>query len=157
MDKDTLMYRQFTDGNGELKLKKDKGHEHHLTFTRESGTEIGTYLTHRVVPTVGATGVILGEEFTSVLQEFNCVHTIKAILLDNTSTDTGREGGLVSAVEKQIGKNLHTIGCSLHQNELPFRAVFKQLDGITKSPTSFSGPLGILCEKDCCLKMFFTR
>ena len=41
---------------------------------------------------------------------------------------------------------MHTIGCSLHQNELPFRAVSKHLDGSTKSPTAFTGPLGKLCE-----------
>ena len=45
--------------------------------------------------------------------------------------------------------NLHTIGCSLHQNERRFRALFKHLDGTTKSPTTFNGPLGILCANDC--------
>ena len=46
-------------------------------------------------------------------------------------------------------RNLHTIGCSLHQNELPFRALFKHLDGTTKSPTTFNDPLGKLCANDC--------
>ena len=36
--------------------------------------------------------------------------------------------GLVTLLEK-IKINLHTIGCSLHQNEIPFRALFKHLDG----------------------------
>ena len=35
---------------------------------------------------------------------------------------------------------------ALHQNKLPFRAVFKHLDGSTKSPTAVTGALGILCE-----------
>ena len=38
---------------------------------------------------------------------------------------------------KATEKN-NTIGCSLHQNELPFRTLFKFLDG------AFSGPLGNL-------------
>ena len=46
-------------------------------------------------------------------------------------------------------KNLRYFGCSLHQNELPFRALFKHLDGTTKSPTTVNGPLGKLCTNDC--------
>ena len=82
------------------------------------------------------------------MEEFNSVHTLKAILLDNTNTNTGCKGGLVTCLENKIQRKLHTIGCSLHQNELPFRAVFKHLDGSTKTPTTFSGPLGKLCEID---------
>ena len=37
----------------------------------------------------------------------------------------------------------------MHHNELPFRALFKHLDGTTKSPTTFNGPLGKLCANDC--------
>ena len=51
-------------------------------------------------------------------------------------------------MENKIQHKLYTIGCSLHQNELPFRAVFKHVDGSTKSPTAFTGPLGKLCEID---------
>ena len=148
VDRETLLYSEVNDEEGVMKLKKGKGPEHHLTFTKESGTECGTYLTHRTVPLTGATGVRLGEEVHSVLEEFNSVQTVKAILLDNTSINTGSKGGLVTSLEKNIGKKLHIIGCSLHQNELPFRAVFKHLDGTTRSPTTFSGPLGKLCEKD---------
>ena len=75
--------------------------------------------------------------------------TIKAVLVDNTNTNTGCESGLVILLEKKKKKNLHTTGCSLHQNELPFRALFKHLDGTTKSPTTFNGPLGKLCANDC--------
>ena len=148
VDKDTLLYREIQGESGEMKLKKEVGSEHHLTFTNETGDKSGSYLTHRVIPIIGATGVRLADEVVSVLEEFDSVQTLKAVLLDNTSTNTGSEGGLVTCVEKKIGRKLHTIGCSLHQNELPLRAVFKNLDGSTKSPVSFSGPLGKLCEKD---------
>ena len=36
------------DENGETNLKKGKGEEHHLTFTKEPGTESGRYLTRKV-------------------------------------------------------------------------------------------------------------
>jgi hypothetical protein len=91
---------------------------------------------------------LLGNEVFKVLEEFNSIHSLKAVLVDNTSVNTGWKGGLVTALENKIDRKLHTIGCSLHQNELPFRAVFKHEDGNTKSPTAFSGPLGKLCSND---------
>jgi hypothetical protein len=54
---------------------------------------------HRVIPIKGATGVLLGEEVASVLEEFHGVHTLKAVLLDNTNTNTGCKGGLVTVLE----------------------------------------------------------
>lgn len=58
----TLLYREVKNENGENKLEKEKKQYHHLTFTKETGTESGTYLTHRIIPITGATGVVLGEE-----------------------------------------------------------------------------------------------
>ena len=75
------------------------------------------------------------------MEKFKSLSTIKAVLVDNTNANIGCEGGLL---EK---KNPPTIGCSLHQNELPFRALFKHLDGTTKSPTTFN--LRKLCANDC--------
>ena len=69
IDKDTLMYREVMDENGETKLKKGKGEEHHLTFTKEPRTESGTCLTHRVIPV------------HSVLKEFNSFTPGKLSLL----------------------------------------------------------------------------
>ena len=73
---------------------------------------------------------------------------MSTFLIDNTKADTGREGGLVTLLEKKLNRNLHTIGCSLYENELPFRALFRHFDSTTKSPTSFNGLLDKLCEKD---------
>ncbi|CAI9720747.1 Hypothetical predicted protein [Octopus vulgaris] len=97
-DKETLVYQEVTDENGEMKPKKGREHEHHLTFTKKLGTECETYLnlTHRVILFKGAIGVLLGEEFVSVLEEFNSTHTLIAVLFNNTNTNTGWEGGLVT-------------------------------------------------------------
>ena len=103
-------------------------------------------MTHRVLPDTGATGTVLAEQMTDVLEKFKGLSTIKVVLVDNMNANTGCEYGLVTLLEK---KNLHTIGCSLHQNELPFRALFKHLDGTTKSHTTFNGPLGKFCANDC--------
>ena len=114
IDKDTLMYRprEVMDENWETKLKKGKGEEHHLTFTKEPGT--GTYLTYRVIPVKGVTAAVLRDEVHSVLKEFSSVHTLKAVLVDNTNT--GCEGGLVTILENKTQRKLHTICCSLYQS-----------------------------------------
>ena len=84
-----------------------------------------------------------------VLHEFNSEDTIKVVLADNTNANTGCEGGMVAILEKKNFLNLHTIGSSLHHNEIPFRALFKNIDGCAKGPTAFSPRLGKLCPKDC--------
>ena len=99
-----------------------------MTITKETPNE-SIYLTHRVLPDIGATSTLLTLSLLTTRMQ------IQAVKVD-----------LLHFMEK---KNLHTIGCSLHQNELPFRALFKHLDGTTKSHTTFNGPLGKLCENDC--------
>ena len=67
VDKNTFKYDQV-EVNGEIKIKKSKGDEHHLTFNKESGPNSGTYLTHRVVPLKGATGALCARETKSTNQ-----------------------------------------------------------------------------------------
>ena len=44
-------------------------------------------------------------------------------------------------LEKLLNRILLTVGCTLHQNELPLKAVFKELDGGATGPRSFSGKI----------------
>ena len=90
----------------------------------------------------GSTGEVMAQHMYNAMQEFDCLESIRAILVDNTSVNTGWKNGLVVKFEDKLGQNLHTFGCALHQNELPFRATFKKLDGVTTGTQSFSGPLG---------------
>ena len=147
VDKDPLEYKEFIEENDGKHVAKTKGPELHLTFTIETGKE-SKYLIHRAVPNLSAIGVLLAEYVAAVLIEYNSVDTVKAVLVNNTSTNTGCEAGFIAAHEKINNKKLHTIGCSLHQNELPFREIFKLIDGTIRSPTTFSGPLGKLCITD---------
>ena len=98
--------------------KKTKEPERHLTFTKETPYE-SKYLTHRVLPKIGATGAVHAEQVVDVLHEFYSENTIKAILVDNTNANTGCEGEMVAILEK---KNLHGISSSLHH--ITFRALF---------------------------------
>ena len=128
--------------------RHDSVKEHHLTFTKETEKDCGTYLTHMTLPLVGSTGQVMATEIAHVLGEYESRDSIKAMLCDNTSTNTGHKTGAVTSLEVILGKKLHTIGCSLHHNELPLRSVFKSIDGSTKAPDKFSGPIGKKLSED---------
>ena len=147
LDQATQTSRITNSPEGEL-LKKSIEPEHHLTLTYEDGKSTGTYLTHRTIPVIGATILVLANETFTFLQEFNSVESIQAVLLDNTATITGPINGLVVKLEELLKRKLHLIGCALHQNELPLRALFKKLDGMTTGPGSFSGLIGKRCAEN---------
>ena len=46
------------------------------------------------------TVVVLTVEFAVILKQFNSVNNSKAVLVDNSSTNTGCEAGLVPTLEK---------------------------------------------------------
>ena len=98
--------RKFAEENGQKTMKKTKGPERHLTFTKETLYE-SKYLTHRVLPNIGATGAVHTEQLVDVLHEFNSENTIKAILVDNTNANTGCEGGIVTILEKKVFESSH--------------------------------------------------
>ena len=143
----TLVMSEYEE-NGEKYIKKAMEKENHMTVTVESGEKSGQYLTHTNIPVVGATGTLHAAELYRVLEQYDSLESIQGILLDNTSVNTGHKTGLVVELEKLLKRRLHTVGCNLHQNELPFRAVFKNMDGTTKSPNHFSGPMGKQAEKN---------
>ena len=94
-DKHTKSYDEIQDIQGNTKLKQVTKDEHHLTFTFEDGKTSGEYLTHKTLPKDGATGEVLAKQVFNVLEEYNSVTTLKAILIDNTSSNTGYKSGLV--------------------------------------------------------------
>ena len=61
---------------------------------------------------------------------------------DGTASMTGKYNGCIRSLEKLLNKPLQWVICLLHTNEPPLRHVFTMLDGTTKSPDSFSGPIG---------------
>jgi len=85
----------------------------------------------------------------SVLEEYDSVETIEAVLMDNTPVNTGFTGGLCACLEKKLGRKLHLIGCFLHINELPLRHIIRDLDGPTKSGNKLSGKIGEQLDDDC--------
>lgn len=48
--------------------------------------------------------------------------------------------GFVTDLENNLHRKPHTIGCSLHQDDLSFKANFKYVDA-TRNPKSFTSTL----------------
>ena len=61
---------------------------------------------------------------------------------DGTNVNTGHQQGAIRYLEMFLGRALQWNICLLHLNELPLRHVFIYLDGTTKSPDKFAGPIG---------------
>ena len=55
----------------------------------ESGEAQGTYLTHCTLPDVGQTGDLMADKALAVLEETESKKSLKAVLCDNTSVNTG--------------------------------------------------------------------
>ena len=89
--------------------RQDTAKEHHLTFTKETEKDEGTYLTHRTLPLVGATGQVMATEIAHVLGEYESRESIKAMLCDNTPTNTGHKTAAVASLETILDKKLHTM------------------------------------------------
>ena len=81
-------------------LKKTFVAEHHLTFTKEDGKLPGSSLTYREIPLVGATGKLLDEKTYNFFEEFNSTNSLTALLVDNTSANTGTNSGLAVVLKK---------------------------------------------------------
>ena len=61
---------------------------------------------------------------------------------DGTNVNTGHLLGSIRCLEMFLGRPLQWDICLLHLNELPLRHVFMNLDGTTKGPDKFAGPIG---------------
>ena len=62
----------------------------------------------------------MAQHIYDALEEFDSLESIRAILVDNTYVNTGWKNGLVDILEDKLGRNLHTVGCALHQNKTAF-------------------------------------
>ena len=62
-------------------------------------------------------------------------------------TGSGNDGGLLTHLEKLIGRKCFWTICMLHTNELPLRHLIANLDGPTNSKNGFKGPIGKLLSK----------
>jgi len=68
--------------------------------------------------------------------------TLKVVGTDGTASMMGNKAGFIRCLDEKLGRPLQWVVCLLHCNKLPLTHVFLELDGTTKCPDSFSGPVG---------------
>ena len=73
--------------------------------------------------------------------------TLQFLSADSTNSNTGWRGGIMTILEKLLGKKCTWLICQLHTNELGLRHLMEELDGRTNSRTGWSGDLGKLLKK----------
>lgn len=129
--------------------KKDKtkipdGHnfkittEEHISILQEPGS---LYIDH-ATPTSSDADAIVEAVRNSFAEASISMDKLCAIGCDGTAVNTGIRNGVVRKFEMRLQRPLQWIVCLLHANELPLRHMIRELDGTTKSPNAFSGPIG---------------
>ena len=139
-DKNSLVYVMKYKSNGDPFFYRTTKDEHHLTFTCENDPFSGNYLTHTIIE--NGKGSTMASATLNVLSEYDSIKSLEAIVLDNTSSNTGVDNGLVVKLEKLLNRSIHLVGCLLHQGELPLRHVISEIDGKTNDPKKYKGPIG---------------
>src|SRR5215469_3200313 len=67
---------------------------------------------------------------------------MRAVVCDGSNVNTGVRNGIIRIIEESLEKPVQWLVCLLHCNELPFREIFKTLDGGTTGPKHFTGEIG---------------
>lgn len=132
------------------KFRRSTVKEEHISVLSEPGTE---YLGH-FVPMSGSAEDICNGLYELMLKKGG-INNLESVGCDGTVVNTGWKNGIIRCLEKKIGRPLQWIICLLHFNELPFRALFTAIDGVTDGPNSFSGSIGKAlkdCEKKSVIK-----
>ena len=137
-DKNSLVHMMKYKSNGDPVLYRTTQDEHRLTFICKSFS--GNYLTHVVIE--NDTESIMNSATLNVLTEYDSIESLEAIVLDNTSSNTGVDNGLVVKLEKLLKRSIHIVDCSFHHGELPLRHVISEIDGKTNDPKKYKSPIG---------------
>nr|XP_047134034.1 uncharacterized protein LOC124812067 [Hydra vulgaris] len=69
-DKNVLQFKDVVE-NGETRLSRVTEKEHHLTFTNENSFKNDSYLSHKNLPSNGATGLLQSEIAYNVLKKYD--------------------------------------------------------------------------------------
>ena len=73
------------------------------------------------------------------------VSKVKCLGGDSTNLNTGVRNGIIAQLERLWGHKVEWVTCLYHIGELPMRKLLSDLDGVTKSPDSYSGIIRHLC------------
>jgi hypothetical protein len=104
------------------------------------------YVDH-VAPQSGKASDITAE-LISLLNDTHSTDSLCAVACDSTNVNTGEHNGVIRQLELYIKRPLQWLVCMLHLNELPFREVFRLIDGETSGPRGLKGPVGSQLDFD---------
>ena len=111
--------------------------EEHYVMVGEPGEY---YLTH--FGTANGKGCSIADGIFSAIKDTELQEKLEVIGSDGAATMTGVNSGCIRTLEVLLKRPLQWVVCLLHTNELPLRHIFQYLDGGTKSPNAFAGPIG---------------
>lgn len=143
IDFDYLDFGLYFDGRKDKTLTMEDHRrkiiiEEHISLLKEPGSE---YIGH-ISLNAGKAAIISKKIMEFLVRKNIDVKKFIVVGCDGTVVNTGRYGGVIPKLEKQLGKPLQWCICQLHANELPLRHLFEFIDGSTSGPRSYSGPIG---------------
>ena len=109
----------------------------HYVLTREPNN---FYLNH--FTTAAGKDIDVAHGLWQVIQGTTLESKLALVKADETNVNTGCNNGAMHYLELFSQRPLQWDICMLHLNELPLRHTFITLDGLTKSPDNFFGPIG---------------
>ena len=130
--------------NGKFYKKVEK--QEHVVLLQEPTSQ---YVTH-ISPERG-TAECISEDIYNYFEENKVdLSEVSSIGCDGTVVNTGYISGIITLLEKRIGRPVHWFVCQLHGVELLLRHVFEHVDGRKIGPKGFCGPISkslVDCEK----------
>ena len=116
--------------------------EEHISLIQEPGSK---YVGH-VVPATGSAANIMKSMLDFFEESDIDLSSLMAVGCDGTAVNTGRRNELIRQLEVCLGRSLQWFICQLHGIELLLRHLFQELNGKTKGPNDFSGPIGKILQ-----------
>ena len=153
-EEEKLQFKQVNgigfDGRKDATLTvKEINHKYYKSTVLEdhyvvTGEPNDFYLDH-FTPATGK-GIDIAHGLWQVIQGTDLESKLTLVKADGTNVNTGCNKGAIRYLELFLQQPLQWDICMLHLNELPLRHILSTLDGSTKSPEKFSGPIGSMLD-----------
>lgn len=119
--------------------------EEHITMVKEPGSKYIGYAT----PAEPTGHGIMSSMVDMLATEEISLDNLVVAGCDGTSLNTGNRSGAVTLLEQRLNRPLQWFVCLFHFNDLPFKALLKELLGKPKSAKKWPGKIGrklLYCE-----------
>lgn len=111
--------------------------EEHIVVLSQPGSRYVDHFTP-----ISGKAIDIAKQLLRIVEAIESVNTLDVIGANGTAVNTGCVNGAIRLLELHLKRPLQRAICQLHLNELPFRHIFKELDGKTTGPSSYFGCIG---------------